>query len=137
MQKTLLTNKDIKRLSTINLVGEVNVISYELPKTKKTPYIVDDSHFCPISEALKQLNHSAPISDSEIESCFDFPDGKDDGRGIPFQRQSACVGVAELAQNIMDDVHTISETVDKAKKTALKRAELTNISDGNINSKSD
>ena len=47
----------MRRYNTINLDKTIKIEEYEDPKFKYGPYIVDDSNFVPISEAIKQLSN--------------------------------------------------------------------------------
>lgn len=77
---------DIKRIASCFVQDLAKVAIYKMPETPKTAYIVDDSSFVPISEALKQLQNVQPLNESKLDSFYDFPDGKDNGMSIPISR---------------------------------------------------
>lgn len=104
--------KQILRLSTISSNKKVSYEVYELPKTPKTDYIVDDSDFIPISEAIKNI-HDNSIGADEINIYYDLPNGKDDGRKIPVNRRHDIKDVTEISEAILEEV---KENVEKQSK---------------------
>lgn len=117
------------RLNTINFENKLIDVDYQLPKTKFGPYIVDDSNFIPMSEAVKQLTSNV-VSDSVNQQYYDFPDGKDTGISIPATRTKNCKDIAELSQQIMDSVEKTSQHLaDIRAEQAAKKAFQKSVSD--------
>lgn len=113
----------MKRFDTITSYGNLQVIDYTLPVTPKTDYIVDDSNFIPMSEAVKQLGANN-IGANDIKNYYDFPDGEDNGMEIPISRTKNGKDIAEISSAIMEKVDDMSEKVRNAREIANKKAEL-------------
>lgn len=102
-----------KTISTLPEVSErVEVLAR--PMTKSSPYVVDESGFIPIAEAIKQLKGNS-VSGGEIEQTYDFPNGVDDGRKIPYSRRTDCKDIAEISSAIMEDVGHITAEIEKGR----------------------
>lgn len=115
----------MKRFKTVNFVEKLELEDVELPKTPDSPYVVDDSCFIPMSEAIKQLsvNNGSGTSDGLM---YDFPNGKDDGRAIPISRCKDVKDIAEVSAAIMEDVNKVTESLESERKAAKKRADFEN-----------
>lgn len=111
----------MKRLNTITSYGNLNVVDYKLPVTKHTEFIVDDSCFIPMSEAVKQLGSNS-VGANEIKNYYDFPDGNDNGMEIPITRTKNGKDIAEISSNIMDNINEMSEKIETARKHNAKKA---------------
>lgn len=113
----------MKRFNTINFTEKLSLIDYELPKTPKSEYVVDDSCFIPMSEAIKQLsvNNGNGTTDGLM---YDFENGRDDGRPIPISRCKDVKDIAEISSAIMDDVNKVTESIESERKAIKKRAEF-------------
>lgn len=77
-----------KTLNTINITTKLQYFEVDTKHNMETinaPYMIDDSKFCPTSEALKNIN-GAPLTDKQIAASYDFPDGKDNGMSLPIGR---------------------------------------------------
>ena len=113
----------MKRFKTINFSEKLVTEEYKLPVTESTPFVVDDSQFIPMSEAIKQLsvNNSSGTSDGLV---YDFPNGKDDGRPIPISRSKDVRDIAEISTAIMEDVNNLADSMESARKANKKRAEF-------------
>lgn len=105
----------VKRLSTIDVLHGSSVCDYELPTNKRGSYIVDDSHFCPMSEAVKQLANSRPLTDEEIAQCYDFTNGFDNGMQIPVQRMAGIADITEMTEAITSQARDIAKKLEVAK----------------------
>lgn len=103
----------MKRIKTFS--HNIGDQEYKEPVTPTTPYVVDDSSFIPIKEALKQLTH-VNNDGSDNSQYYDFPDGKDDGRDIPITRTSSGKDIAELSSDIADKIENISSEVQKVQE---------------------
>lgn len=88
---------------------------YKLPVTPDSEYVVDDSSFIPIKEAIKQLGNGYGEG-NHIEQMYDFSDGKDTGAQIPFSRSSQFKDIAELSTEINNSQTDIKNKFDEAKK---------------------
>lgn len=110
----------MKRYITINNIDEMEMVEDKLPVTPSSPYVVDDSCFIPMSEAVRQLEVSSS-SDNTVEN-YDFPDGKDDGRSIPISRRKNVKDIAEVSSEIMSDINNLSEKISKNQKKAAEIA---------------
>lgn len=104
----------IKRLNTINVNDGSSIIDYELPITPDSDYVVDDSCFVPIAEAIKQLKANN-LSGAEIEQTYDFPNGVDTGKSIPVTRRADYSDITELSTAIMEDTKTQVQELEKAR----------------------
>lgn len=85
--------------------------------TPDSDYIVDDSSFIPISEAIKQLKGNN-VSAGEIEQTYDFPNGRDNGMSIPLSRRTDVKDIAELSSGIMEQAEQLSTKLEKEKSKA-------------------
>ena len=87
------------------------------PFTPDSEYVVDDSSFIPISEAIKQLKGNN-VSAGEIEQTYDFPNGVDNGMSIPAHRRTDCKDIAEISTAIMQQTEELTAKIEKTKKKA-------------------
>lgn len=119
VEKTTKNHNTVLRLPTIcfHCGNEL----YELPETEESPYIVDDSHFVPMSEAVKQLNANYTGSLEDISNYYDFPDGKDTGIEVPITRTSDGKDITEISTDIMNKVKDINENIENAKATKARK----------------
>lgn len=117
----------VKRLFTINTMHGSATEEYTFPKVEETPYIVDDSHFCPMSEAVKQLANSRPLTDEEISACYDFTNGMDNGMQIPITRLAGIADITEMTGNITAQTREIAEKLQKARDKKAYQDQLNSI----------
>ena len=89
----------MKRLKTFD--HSIGKEDYELPKTPSTSYIVDDSNFLPMSEAIRQLGSGSGALKPE-NLLYDFKDGQDNGSPVPFHRQADVKDIAEISSHVSD-----------------------------------
>lgn len=108
----------IKRLSFIHSLSCTKVVDYELPKSPKTKFRVDDSCFIPVSEALKSINHNS-VTASEATTYYDFADGRDTGKKIPITRRADMRDIAEISNAIIDEAKELAERKEKLLNKAL------------------
>lgn len=84
-----------------------DIVDVEQPEKDYGDYVVDDSSFVPMSEAVKRVTAGA-LSADQLKSMYDFSDGKDTGVKIPVDRSHRFSGdiaeVSELAHQAADDV---------------------------------
>lgn len=119
-----MENKEIVpdlRLKTVNQYEELETEVYEFPKTPDSTFVVDDSCFIPMAEAVAQLG-SNNIGANDIKNYYDFPDGKDNGMSVPLTRTKYGKDIAEISTDIMNDINEKTEKLSKAKKDAQKKA---------------
>lgn len=88
---------------------------YEIPKTNPGKYIVDDSHFCPTSEAIKNLQNARPLTEEEIKTMYDFPNGKDTGQRIPVDRMHGISDITEISTEIKNQSEDVKANINSVK----------------------
>lgn len=99
---------------------EVDVTS----RKKYGPYVVDRSHFTPLSEAAKTLGKQDLLGNEVIKSAFDFPDGKAQSFELPVTRQHNFADITELSEQVRRQNATLKEAYEKAQKEKAYRDEL-------------
>lgn len=109
------------RLKTINQVDKLEVVDYEYVEHCNGEYVVDDSNFIPMSEAVRQLTTNQ-VGQDIINQYYDFPTGKDTGETVPFSRTKDCNDIAVLSSNIAAETAELAEKSAKNKAAAEKRA---------------
>lgn len=109
--------KSINNPRVVCLAFHTGNLDYSEPHTPDTEYIVDDSTFVPIAEAIKQLGNGSSTA-AKTDLLYDFPDGKDNGQPIPFSRSSQFKDIAELSTEIKNQTDSIKSEVEKANKEA-------------------
>ena len=97
----------VQRFNTINTHSKIDVVDYEIPETPSSEFVVDDSNFIPMSEAVKQLG-SNNIGTDVKNNYYDFPDGKDTGISVPITRTKDGKDIAEISSDIMNKVDDMS-----------------------------
>lgn len=106
-------SKKILRVSSF--AYHVGKEEYKLPETPDSPYVVDDANFVPMAEAIKQLTAgNSGMSKEQLQ--YDFPDGKDNGKAIPFSRSAQFKDIAELSTEINNSQTDIQNKLDEAKR---------------------
>lgn len=115
----------MRRYDTINLDKTIKIEDYEEPKVKYGPYVVDDSNFVPIIEAIKQLSNQG-LTELETKSYYDFVDGHDTGIKIPINRTHDGKDIAEISQNIMEQVNDIADKKISAEQKLKENIEFQN-----------
>lgn len=80
-------------------------------------YVVDDSHFVPMSEAVKRVT-GGTLSEAEIKTMYDFPNGKDTGEKVPIDRTHRMMNgdIAEMSVEYKRAQKAAKESIDKAKE---------------------
>lgn len=110
-----------------------SLVDYKLPETKKTPFIVDDSSFLPIAEALKNLQ-MASLTTAEKSVYYDFPDGKDDGSSVPVNRRHDVHDITEISAAIIDEAkinaikleHAVNDYNNEVAKQEFNKMNINN-----------
>lgn len=110
----------IMRISPFN--HDIGDMEYKLPVTPDSEYIVDDSSFVPMKEAIKQLSAIGSSSDS-LKPYYDFKDGKDTGIEVPITRTKNGKDIAEISSHIMEKVGEITEDIELQKKSNKRKAD--------------
>lgn len=112
----------MKTYNTINVTKNCKIIDFEPPIDEVGEYVVDDSNFVPMSEAVRQLTTNA-LSDTVTKQYYDFADGKDTGIKVPITRTKNGKDIAEISTSIMEQVNDISNNIiDKQDKLNKKLA---------------
>lgn len=113
----------LPRLNTINTHLKLDVDTYDIPKVKKSDYVVDDSSFVPIKEAIKQLGSNGG-QELDIKHSYDFADGKDTGMSIPVGRMKSIKDIAEISATISEQTEKASEILKEARKAQQKQKDF-------------
>lgn len=127
----------VKRLTTTNHFVKNEEMEYEIPNMPTTEKIIDDSNFVPESEIIKQLNGKRDLTASEVEIYYDFPNGRDTGEKVPFQRTTANVDLSILSSHIREVQGEIkgevNEKIAEAARKAEREASISKIIQGSQN----
>lgn len=116
VSKCIFIDTDFSRVvSAGNTI--VNRIRFDFSHASSGEYVVDDSHFVPMSEAIHQLGVNASASNNA--GLYDFPDGKDTGIPLPISRKKG-VTLAEISMAINESNVKISDAA-KAQETYSKK----------------
>lgn len=108
---------------------------YKLPVTCDSEYVIDDSCFIPMSEAVKQLGLNPNFTGADYKTAYDFPDGKDSGIEIPINRTKNGKDIAELSSSIAEQQDNISNEIKKVEdfeKFKQKKQSEMNVSKENV-----
>lgn len=108
----------MKRFDTISTLGECKIIDYKLSEYEKGKYIVDKSHFTPVSELVKSVVGQS-IGKSDL-SRYDFADGTDNGMEVPVARRRP--ELAEMSVDVRNQQKKVKEQVETAQKVAEFKA---------------
>lgn len=93
-----------------------DVIEFEPPVKDYGDYVVDDSSFVPMSEAVKRVT-AGSLTPDQVKSMFDFKDGVDTGVKIPVDRSHRFSGdIAEVSEFAYQAVADVSSSLAKAKE---------------------
>lgn len=103
----------VKRLTTVSLVDKSVSTDYVLPLYKTGDYVVDDSGFQPMSEAVKQLSKTAPLTSDQIAAAYDFPDGKDTGMKVPVERLPRTSDIVEIVSGMQQEAAEVSAKIGR------------------------
>lgn len=106
------------------------MISPDPSCTLDDTYIVDDSHFAPISEVVKRLSgNSLQFTGDEVAQSFDFADFKSvpSDFKVPFVRSSGYKDIAELSQHILETSKSASDSLQSDVNKEIERQEVQNI----------
>lgn len=106
------------------------MISDDPSVTLPTDYVVDDSHFAPISEVVKRLTgNQLQFTGDEVAQYFDFSSLKDvpSDYKVPFVRSAGYKDIAELTQHIMDTSKTAQEALSDDINKEIERQEVQTI----------
>lgn len=112
----------MKRLNTIN---SFDGASYHELKDKSlflrisAPYVIDDSKFSPITQALKNINGTV-LTDDQIAQSYDFQDGKDNGMELPIGR-GRFADIVEISTEIRESNKNLSESFNDFKESEKRK----------------
>lgn len=109
------------RFTKINNFDKLELKEFEEKFDYDSPYVVDDSNFIPMSEAVRQLNSNG-ISQDIVNQYYDFPVGKDTGEEVPFSRTKECNDIAVLSSHISENTSKMADKISKSKAKAAERA---------------
>lgn len=115
----------MKRYSTIQAVGsDATIVDYTITLKKFGKSLTDKSNFVPIADAVAGLTaaNRAHIDDGR---CYDFADGKDDGRSFANRKRSR--DIAEVFQDKLKGEQALNASISEtrareASKQATKKA---------------
>lgn len=96
-------------------------IIYELPVVEAGDYVVDDSCFVPMSEAIKQLNRINDPTSGQLAGVYDFPNGKDTGKQIPITRMRDFGDLAEISQEVRNSSEHINDEILRGQLEAAEK----------------
>lgn len=121
----------ILRDSTYFIHTEKEQYEDKLPIIEAGEFVVDDSAFCPMSEAIKQLSRVNDPTLGQLSECYDFPNGKDNGKQLPITRQRNFGDLAEYSQEIREQSANMNNEIlrgqlEAAEEEAFKK-ELENV----------
>lgn len=122
----------ITRFKRISVFGSKLNDVKPLEPVYSEDYIIDRSHFCPVSEALASQKLS-PFSGAVASVLFDFPDGRDNGMRLPAVRLHNVKDLAEVSVALRSETETVRQTYqselskakDKEFYDSLKKESLT------------
>lgn len=107
-------------VNTLNTHEKMVIDDFEEKFDYDAPYVVDDSNFVPMSEAVRQLGSGA-VDNSIVDQYYDFPTGKDTGESVPFSRTKECNDIAVLSSKISEDTAELADKISKNKAENAKR----------------
>lgn len=114
----------MKRLSTVSQIAPVKIVDYDLPLSQSGDYVVDDSCFTPMSEAVKQLSRTAPLTADEIRMAYDFVDGKDNGMKVPVERMPRTSDIVEIMEPVKLEAQELSAKLSRAKERIVQARQV-------------
>lgn len=111
----------IIRDSTYFIHTEKKQYEDKLPIIESGPFVVDDSAFCPMSEAIKQLSRVNDPTLGQLSECYDFPNGKDTGKQLPITRQRNFGDLAEYSQEIRESAKNMNNEILRGQLEAAEK----------------
>ncbi|QCS37145.1 hypothetical protein [Tortoise microvirus 60] len=102
----MLTNRFSGFSSVLN-PADVQSYSDSFRSYADVESLCDKSYFVPMSESVKTVS-SAPLSQAEINACYDFKDGRDSGARVPVDRYKGL----DLAE-VSNYTRKVKDVVDK------------------------
>lgn len=109
------------RFKTILVDGKLEIESVSLPETPSGDYLIDDSNFIPMAEAVKQLNRINDPTFGQLAQVYDFPNGKDNGKSIPLTRRHDIKDIAEISAEITAEVKDINSKISEGIDIAIEK----------------
>lgn len=118
-------DKGFKVPSLKSLQHDIGEDTYELPKTPDSEYIVDDSSFVPIAEAIKQLGTNPNFeAGGTYGKDFDFVDGKDDGSDLPVGRTREGNDIAVISSAVQENIDNYNAEKQRVKEEIQYRENI-------------
>lgn len=116
------------RYDTINTLGGVEQVHCKDTPQVEGPYVVDDSSFVPLKEAVKNVN-AGSITPQMARTLYDFPNGKDDGSKVPVDRTHGFTGdIAEVAVVARESAKAVNDEFQEYLKDKALNDRLNSIS---------
>lgn len=118
------------RYDTINTLGGVEQVHcIDTPQVVGS-YVVDDSSYVPLKEAVKNVN-AGSITSQMARTLYDFPNGKDDGSKVPVDRTHGFSGdIAEVAVIARESAKAVNDEFQEYLKDKALNDRLSAISSG-------
>lgn len=118
------------RYDTINILGGVEQVHcIDTPQIVGS-YVVDDSAFVPLKEAVKNVN-AGSITPQMARTLYDFPNGKDDGSKVPVDRTHGFTGdIAEVSVVARESAKAVKDDFTEYLKDKELNDRLNAISSG-------
>lgn len=113
----------MKRLNTIYSFEGAGYHEFKEKKLYShisAPYVIDDSKFSPITQALKNINGST-LTDEQLAQSYDFVDGKDNGMSLPIGR-GRFADIVEVSTELKESNSRLSESFNDFKETEARKA---------------
>lgn len=110
-------------LNTIGLNSKMEKIEMDTKSIYlkiNAPYVVDDSKFCPVKNALENLKGQV-LSDEQIAQSYDFSDGQDNGAELPITR-GRFADITEVSAEINKTSNNLKESFDDFKESEERKA---------------
>lgn len=114
-------------LTTIGMASEIKTVVRDSNDDFVkiiSPFLIDDSKFCPTKNALENLKGQV-LTDEQIAQAYDFVDGKDNGFSLPIARgryADITEVEAELKQS-SDSLKKSYEDFTESEKRKVKQQE--------------
>lgn len=96
-------------------------------------YVVDDSHFVPMSEAVKRVT-GGTLSSQEVRAMYDFSDGKDTGKKVPVDRSHRFTDIAEISVEARKTAAKVQKGIAEAKEQFEFEQKLNSVNNVSVDS---
>lgn len=129
----------VPRYNTITTIPDtLRVDTYLLqPEKDYGEYIVDDSYFVPMSEAVKNVTSGA-VSPEALQGMYDFKDGVDTGMKIPVDRSHRFTGdIAEVSKAVREAEAGAVEELKEARRQFDFEQKMNELNGNSVSESSD